>query len=277
MRAELSAGKSKDFDPASGAADRLTSAKPSFWNPFLEVKETSRILSAKLFEDKPVRLFGYALVSIDLLFILLHAVMAVLIYLNLYTMPGLFASSPLALHNDGGYAEYFNYMQLLLIVGVFMMLWFRTRQPVHLAWALAFLFAAGDDALRLHERFGHWFSAAIEQPESSWLTAANIGEPLFWAACGIPLLIVIVWAYRRSQPPHRALAAITGLCFMLIAAFAFAVDIVHQLAMAGEAPRAIKAILTVVEDGGEMLAVSFTCVVAVLMLRHFGHPVQDRA
>ncbi len=248
----------------------LTVARPALTMALSTAKAASKNLYERILEDRLVWALACFLFSVDILLVSIHGAIRYSNYIGSQAISSHISPELWSLSHDWGYPECFNYLKLLFVLSVLMALASRSRQPVHTAWAAVFLFVLVDDACRLHEGIGRWISTVVGPLDSAWLPAQAVGETLFWGAAGVPLLVVLTWAFWRSAPAHRVLAAITGLSFMLLAVFAVIVDLIHAVSATAGAPKILDRAMEVVEDGGEMLAVSLTCTLALLMLRHFG-------
>ncbi len=167
---------------------------------------------------------------------------------------------------DAGLAEWFMYLQgvacALLLLGVFR----ATRQPVHAAWALIFLFVVADDAFMIHERLGAYLATAFGLPALPGLRPDDSGELLVWAAAGAVLLGILWRGFARSGRNARAAGGVLGLVFATLVFFAVVVDMLH-IALGQLGTRLYK-LLPIIEDGGEMLSMGLACAIALLLYRH---------
>ena len=178
------------------------------------------------------------------------------------------------LGTDGGYREMFQYGKTGLIALIFAWLWWRTRAPVYAAWTLLFAFVLCDDALRIHEEHGEPIAAYFGYQPAFGLRAKDLGELTVWAACGVAFLFVLAATYMRSDPAARRASRGVAVLFGVVVFFGAFVDMVH---MAVREPL-LRAALLVLEDGGEMLAMSLVCclVLRLVQRRATGLAGQDR-
>lgn len=159
----------------------------------------------------------------------------------------------LAITVDASYGEAYQYLKELWAALLLALLALRTRQPVYLLWSALFLYLLADDALRFHEQAGLWIAARFELGDAFGLRADDLGELGFLGGlAGIIALAFITTSSRSS--PDAAEASKTFLALLgLIAFFAVAVDMLHSLL---RDTGLLGSFIGMIEDGGEMLAVS---------------------
>ena len=164
---------------------------------------------------------------------------------------------------DGSVAEFFNYGQVTLLV-VFLFALFRHRGPVYLAWAFVYGFVLLDDSLEYHETVGAFIAANVNLPAVAGQGGQAVGEILAWALAGLVFLPIILRALlARGLPKMDGFLFLA--CFGTLIFFAVVIDLVH--AMIGGRP------LLLIEDGGEMMILAFTAVLALTLWRahRLGH------
>jgi len=196
------------------------------------------------------------LLSADAVFIVLHLIRAYTPYLS---------SSYYSLEKDGGYAEVFQYIKEYWTTGVLAALFVRTRQAVYCTWSLLFGYLLIDDAFQLHERVGRMLSRKGYFGDSplTGLRAQDFGELTVSAFAGITFLVLIGGTYLLSTPDAKQVSKRLVALLGIIIFFGVFVDMLHSAmeSLPGSS------ILGVVEDGGEMLAVSITCYYVLGLLR----------
>lgn len=145
-----------------------------------------------------------------------------------------------------------------------MALYVRTRTLTCIAWAVAFLYVLADDALRLHENFGHrvgpWLEARGVLPQIGDLRPQTYAEPLLVLAVGTVVLVLLALGYRdRSSRPltHRLAVA----AFLLVFS-ATVIDAAHS-AVGYRLGKIARLLIGTAEDGGEMVAVSLALAIVV--------------
>jgi hypothetical protein len=153
---------------------------------------------------------------------------------------------------DGGYAEIFQYIKEGSIAVMLLAIAWRTRAGIYAAWALLFAYLLCDDALRIHERVGEGVVIYWGFVPTLGLSAGVWGELAISVTAGTVLVATIACCYYRSGKEGRAVSRHLFVLLALLAFFGVGVDMVHV---------AIKTLvqikgLTMLEDGGEMAAMS---------------------
>ncbi|WP_432557399.1 hypothetical protein [Granulicoccus sp. GXG6511] len=204
----------------------------------------------------PALLLLGMLVVLDVLMIVVDAV--------LHT--GLGVAGPVwSVTQDGGYAEFLQYAKFAWC-GLLLVVLARTgRTKALLLWVPFIAYLALDDVLQIHENVGAWLAEVLQIPHFG-LRSYHIGELLVAvAAIAVGLGLVLIGCFF-SRPVVRGIFIDILLLVGLMAFFAVGVDAVHSL-LGAFAP--IEMVLGLVEDGGEMLALSL--LVAYLFHTALGH------
>jgi hypothetical protein len=160
----------------------------------------------------------------------------------------------LSLELEGGHAEFYQYVKECWIVLCCGYLLARTRQPVYSALALTFAYVLADDALAIHERVGEELAPSLHVALPLDATPQALGEVLFFVAVGLGLLLVGTVTYYLSDAPSRRTARFAVMGLGLLAFFGVFVDALHQTLLS---VNAVRFVLEVLEDGGELVAMSF--------------------
>lgn len=166
---------------------------------------------------------------------------------------------------DHSYAELLGYAKLALLVAALASIGGRRARPVYPALALIFGVALMDDALRAHERLGGWLVEALSLQPFAGLRPQDYGELLAWAGLGLVPLAAVAAGFLRSPRPDRRNAVLLLAGFGLLAAFAVVADMAHMTAM--DTFRGANTLFTIIEDGGEQIALSLVCLLALLIRR----------
>lgn len=169
---------------------------------------------------------------------------------------------------DGGYPEIYGYAKEALLTMFFVAAFARSRQAVYLALALLFAICALDDSMALHEAMGRYLAATTGVPDSS-------GELVGWSLLGSIPMLAIAAAYRRSDPTSRRHAEAVLLAFAILLFFAIGMDVVHALVQ--RYVSGFQTVLTILEDGGELLTLTLLCMMSLAIVRFSAHPSQNRA
>jgi hypothetical protein len=171
-------------------------------------------------------------------------------------------TDPWLLETDGGWAEYAGYAQQAVLVVLLLALGWAGRHLVWAAYAVLYLCALADDALRLHENEGAWLAdrlaAHLWFPSDGFLglRADDLGELLVWGLlAAVPVAAAALLHRRADRWNRRASLGMAGL----VAAYVFCgavLDQVHVLFLDSW----IGDVLGTLEDGGELLVLSATVV-----------------
>ncbi len=179
------------------------------------------------------------LICADLLFLLLHIIH--------YTTP--FAASRLfAVQQDGGFAEFFQYIKELWFCIICLILFFRRRELIYSVWALLAGYFLLDDALRLHETLGMKLVFHLDLNSLLALRAQDWGELMVMAAFGGMFLVAFLPAFRASRHPGRQFTRLLWPYIALFLFFCVVMDMV-DIWLPGWG-------MTLIEDGGEMISMS---------------------
>lgn len=169
---------------------------------------------------------------------------------------------------DGSYPEIYGYAKEALLTLLFVVAYARTRQLVYLALALLFAICALDDSLSLHEAAGVYLATITELSPSA-------GGLVGWSLLGsIPMLAIAI-AYRRSDATSRRNAEAVLLGFAILLFFAIGMDLVH--AVLQRYISGFQTVLTILEDGGELLTLTLLCTTSLAIVRFSAHPSANPA
>lgn len=156
---------------------------------------------------------------------------------------------------DSSYSEFFQYVKIALLVGLLGRWFARLRDPVLGVWTLLFAYVLADDALKVHERVGSYLAVRFGFPDFAKLRSQDYGEMLVIASVGA-FFGVLFWVFR-SLSPHRNRSAFGPLllCLVALVFFGGVVDLAHVALRF----KAVGTYVGLVEDTGEMLAISVAC------------------
>lgn len=199
----------------------------------------SRLFSGHL----PLKRLLWTLLALDFAFMGVH-----LVHMHGTWLSGINFS----IKRDGGYAERFQYLQLLALGTMLLWLFAHMRRLVLLLWAGLFVYLACDDALRLHERAGARIADAWAYPDALGLRARDWGELSAALAAGLVAVPLLVTAWRRAFGPARMIARDLSLLLAALLSCAIGVDML-QVAWADSW---LGTPLVLLEDGGEMVVTS---------------------
>lgn len=197
-------------------------------------------------------LFLALLIAGDIAFIVLHL-------LNLDQG----VRNPFSLTVDRGHPEFFQYTKLFWICLLLGRTCFVLEAKQFIAWVLLFAYFLMDDAFGIHEVGGVLLTADLDSEPHFGLRMQDYGELAVTAIAGLTLSASLVYAYFSGSRAFRMisieLAALTGL----LVVFGVGVDFVHA---ALESGWRVEQVLRILEDGGEMVAVSLILWYVFLMV-----------
>ena len=183
------------------------------------------------------------------------------VYVGLHVLEkfGLYENVRLLLWRERGFAEMFQYLKWLWLGGLCVLLALTPGLRGYLAWALMFVVLLLDDVGGLHETGGRWMVAHTDSARP-WglLPAQDLGELAVWVVSAMVLLPLLALSYWRSRASVRATMRVLVMLMVLLVLCGGVADMAYILI--GESVM-LNSILTIVEDGGEMLAATLMLVV----------------
>ena len=188
------------------------------------------------------------LLSFDILLILTSGV------LRVATVGDFIPTTPAFLNigNDWSAGEILNYLKWTLMIAVFLFAWHVTGLRLYAALAFFACLVLSDDALQLHERGSEMLMSVFPDLRRDNGSATEI---VIWIMIGL-LGVSAVWTGLRGAPNSELeKVRMVGLLFVPIIFFGVVVDAMHAVAESQGHHKA-SWILLLVEDGGEMLAIS---------------------
>ncbi|MAT95945.1 MAG: hypothetical protein CL608_02160 [Anaerolineaceae bacterium] len=158
---------------------------------------------------------------------------------------------------DGGYGEWFQYLKYTVLIVLMAGLFRRQRGPLYLFWTALFAYFLLDDALRLHEQVGLWLAETADLPALLTLRPRDLGEMSFSGVSGLFFLTALVLAYQHSDLAARRFTQKLLLALAALIFFGIGVDMVQVMTEELVEPyQFLRELLIVLEEGGEMMAVS---------------------
>ena len=190
------------------------------------------------------------LLSLDIVFIILHALLVYLVFIRIDFD---WSITPFMLNNDDGYPEMFQYLKFLAAIIMLIYLLIKGKGIGYISWLLLFVLMLFDDSLKLHERFGAWVVEKFNYKPMFGLRDVDLGELTFVALFGIVLLFFIVIGYYYGDKKYRKTNIDLGILFFILLCFGVGVDMIHEFV---EYNRYSDLLIILIEDGGEMIALS---------------------
>jgi len=183
--------------------------------------------------------------AIDFLFVLLH--------IYTFTLPAVEGSlKDLRLDMDFGYAEIFQYIKFIGISIMLLLTLIKRKKIIYIVWCFFFLVLFLDDAFSFHESLGFKFARNLNLHPTWGLQAQDIGELAVSAILGFLFLFPIIYSQFFTDKNSQFINMNYILLFAVLIFFGVGIDMLHSLLEGFPAV----GLITIVEDGGEMLAVS---------------------
>ena len=152
---------------------------------------------------------------------------------------------------DEGMAERFNHGMSFLAAFLLLMAYAQVRARVFLFLTALYGFIWFDDSAQYHERVGEKLGQALDLPVAFGLGPQEYGELLAWAIAGLVMLLVFLWFWSGRRPGDAGIILPFFLCFVLLVLCGVVADMLHVFM-----PARFNTLMTVLEDGGEMVAIA---------------------
>lgn len=215
--------------------------------------------------DTSTRRVAFAFIAVDLLWLGLFLASFAAKYL------GFIDRVPTLLHIEhhmslGSFWIYFKFLSCAAL------LWAsanRSGQPLFRSLAVIFFILAIEDALELHERIGPYIIEIFNVQPYFGIAVTNWDDPIAFGGLGLICLALAIHGYRRSSARARQIGWNFLKLIVLLACFGVLADFVSALLLGleGSMRRFIHIVMSLVEDGGEMIVVSLITVYAIYVLR----------
>jgi len=221
-----------------------------------------RALLRSALRDRALVRWLLALLAGNLLLVALHSAHFVCLRYGLEAWP---RDPAFSLAANFGFAQLFNSMQTVLLIGLLSRLAARTREALYLTLSAVFVIVLLDDALALNQVLGEFLASALGLVDRPRLEAQSLAEMMVYGLLAVPLLAALAAAYLRARPAHRA--AGRGFLFLLalLTFFATVMDLVHLAFI--KSFSGSRLLLEVAEEGGEMLTLSLALLLALTLVR----------
>ena len=158
-----------------------------------------------------------------------------------------------------------NYAQILLVVLLLARLFLSTRQLVYLALTVVFAVVLVDDSMEIHEEGGKYFVKALHLKPLWGMRAVDFGEVITWAIVAAIVMPLVLAGLRFSKRTHVVNGLALMLPFLALVFFALFVDQVYHVLR--NAFFGADILLGMLEDGGEMVAITTECALAAALVR----------
>lgn len=207
-----------------------------------------------------VGLLFLLLLGADLCFILIHTI---------NSLTPIWNNPLLNIEKDAGYSEIYQYLKYFWACLLFLVIASKTRTVPPTAWAFVFLVLLADDALGLHEHIGALIASNLHFTPPWGLRTQDIGEVIYALIAALVLCIPLGLAYLKGSSRFRRSSHHLLQLVLLLACFGVLVDLLHMLAQSGWR---LQFVLAVMEDGGEMVAVSALLTYTATLCLRKGEP-----
>lgn len=205
----------------------------------------------RLFDDKKANKFLIILLVLDLVFFIIH-------YVNALTP--LLSSEKFSIGIDNGYAEIFQYFKFAFIIVLLGSLIKKTGIWNYLSWILVFAYLLIDDSIRIHDRYGSYIAGRLTFEPPFGLRLMDIGELMVSVMVGTVLIAFLYLTYKKGTILYRKISENIFTLLVILAFFGVGMDMIHMIII-DKVPetyyRGVNSILGLLEDGGEMISVSF--------------------
>lgn len=177
------------------------------------------------------------MLATDLVFLAIHAAHV------RFDVPG---SGLWLISRDRGFPELFQYLKEAAVVALMLRHVRRSASPVYLAWAALFTYLLLDDSLKIHETLGDDLAGRFGFGTAFGIEARDLGQILVSATAGAILFGLVAITAVRDRSPARRLTVRLVAIIAALAFFGVVTDVIDAIDLFG-----------LVEDGGEMIAMSF--------------------
>jgi hypothetical protein len=227
------------------------------WRRFKGILEIAR-------SDRSLRLLFVALLAVDLCWIVWFGVTEM--FFGAVIDASWDELRHLRITDEGGYPELFNYATTAVLVLLLGRLALSTKQWIYVSLTIVFAVVLLDDSVAIHETAGAFFVQAFEIEPVLGLRAQDMGEVITWAVFGIFVVPLILVGLVRSSPIQFE----NGLALLIpFVALLFCAIFVDQLYSNFHAlfPGS-GTLLDILEDGGEMIAITTGCLCAATLVKY---------
>jgi len=155
---------------------------------------------------------------------------------------------------DRSYSEFYQYIKYFLISVLLIYISIKDSSIHYFAWVLVFIYLFIDDLFQVHEKVGSLIANHLEYVAPLGLRIQDIGELFLTMNASIVLTVFILLAYIYGSKEFRKISRDISMFILLLFFFGVFLDIANASIEFGFR---IHFIIAVIEDGGEMLTVSF--------------------
>ena len=176
----------------------------------------------------------------------------------------------LDVRSNGGIPEWFQYFKEGGLATLLYLTFRHTHRRIFLGWACLFGFMLIDDALRYHERIGALIGqlpGMAQLAATIEVRAVDVGEIVSLFPVLFVFLAFLAWPYLRERADGRSVVHRFGLLLAALVAVGGVMDLVDSIAVTRGSD--LVQLLSLVEDGGEMVVFSLTYAYALVVYRRY--------
>ncbi len=188
--------------------------------------------------------FLLLLLITDCIFVILHFI----------PLTPWFSNPLLGIDQDQGYAEIYMYLKELWIIILLTFILIKTKTIGYSAWILLFIYILLDDSLQIHETIGGYIASNLEIQPLFGLRLQDYGELAVSAFSASILLGLIFFFYFRCSDSYKKVTQNIFLLLLALAFFGIFIDMAHMMIKLGWE---VDYIFAAIEDGGELIVMSF--------------------
>ena len=208
----------------------------------------------KTLNERSALLFLVLLLFGDLSFVVLHCV---------NDLTEIFKNELLSIQKDNGYSEMYQYLKFFWVIIILFFVSIKNTSLLYVSWASIFTYFLLDDSLQVHEGVGRYIAKHLNIVPILALRLQDYGELAASVAAGIIFFLPLAWAYRKGSRIFRKVSQDLALLILILIFFGIFVDMVHVAFRLGWP---FNFVLNIIEDGGEMISVSFILWYAFLVM-----------
>lgn len=200
-----------------------------------------------MFKNKKTNTILWILISLDVLFILGH----ISLVLSEAKQPNSFLLDA----EDWGYPELFQYVKYSTILGLVTYLIIGQKKYAYVPAIPLFVLLFIDDVFQLHYKAAWYFVYHLKITTVAGIKAVAIGQLLYYIGIGFGMFLFSLLFYKNATYQVKKAFAQIGILLVVFLFFGIGIDFLSVL-LENYIPTIIKALLTVVEEGGEMISLS---------------------
>ena len=164
-----------------------------------------------------------------------------------------------SISEDLSLAEAFQYIKEFWVVLLLIGYSIKNRKLVYIGWILLFSFLVFDDMFGIHEWLGGIIGENLNIPaflnSRDNLRSKDFGELIASGLFGFFFLGLIIIAYLRGSAQSKTIFNDMFALLLILVFFGVGVDFIDRFANS----RILQESIKLIEDGGEMVAMSFFC------------------